>query len=165
MTSQKLFISKKPNSHLIILMKAFLLGRFFFLKKTFNVQRNGMLFLASKWRQLHSLWRKNLFSNLQGKLHFTFMVNLPCLGVNYSHVEYRSWEVRGENVESNYLVLLFPWCPGMTEETGSFDLVRFKAKVQPWIYDIPRNGSEVTWEKQPRFWDGMCCLLACCAGN
>lgn len=30
MTDQKLFISKKPNSHLIILMKVFIHGRFFF---------------------------------------------------------------------------------------------------------------------------------------
>ena len=34
MTDQKLFVSKNPNSHLIILMKVFIHGRFF--KKTFN---------------------------------------------------------------------------------------------------------------------------------
>lgn len=60
MTSQKLFISKKPNSHLIILMKAAFLGRFFF-KQTFNVPRKGMSLLASKWRQLHSLWKEKIY--------------------------------------------------------------------------------------------------------
>lgn len=34
MTYQKLFISKTPNSHLIILMKVFIHGTFF--KNTFN---------------------------------------------------------------------------------------------------------------------------------
>lgn len=43
MTDQKLFISKKPNSHLIILMKVFIHGRFFFF---FLKTSNG----REKWR-------------------------------------------------------------------------------------------------------------------
>lgn len=33
---------------------------------------------------------KNLFSNVQGKLHFTFMLNFPCLWVNDGSVAYGS---------------------------------------------------------------------------
>lgn len=70
-------------------MKAFVLGRYFSKQnktkqQTFNVQ-------AKEWSQLHSLCRKkNLFSNVQGKLHFTFMLNFPCLWVNDGNVAYGS---------------------------------------------------------------------------
>lgn len=39
MTSQKLFISKKPNSHLIILMKAAFLGRFFLNRPLMSLEK------------------------------------------------------------------------------------------------------------------------------
>lgn len=39
-------------------------------------------------------------------MHFTFMANVPCLGVNYNHVEYQSLKVWGENVGSSFFVLL-----------------------------------------------------------
>lgn len=66
-------------------MKAFLLGRFFFLKQTFNVPSKGVEAIAFFVEE-----KKNLFSNVQGKLHFTFMVNFPCLWVNGGNVAYGS---------------------------------------------------------------------------